>query len=520
MFLLAKFILFDFYTNMNVTFNTYPKNSYSFTGITRQMNKHIYIDGQKDIKEIIEEHDDRSLQVGQLPKFLRDKLDKENYKETIKEFYDTFAQVTEELRAFDETKPHTIDEIMKRRDNSTKELLKNLFLKHNIIQKWDAEDFDIKYLGKGGKGAGYKIEGVHSPDFDEDEFVLKVYHTLEGKSWQPYKSHGCYAEINSAAYWMENVGYNSQRGKFFCGDLKSGYMLIKYVDDDVRLPKKMIDPYNYGLKCTDEDIAHKHNVCKNYSFDWGGVRIINRIKNESKTARSVANYIKKTPNKYRSQEWGRLFYNDKNYDKSQKNAGLAMAIKHLPNKKPYIDTCIKLNDFYVDRGLAYVLKYLKYEDAIKYFEKLVQTDDIITQVILFNEIPLLAMKHRDVEIKDDLQTERSQIIPERIKEYYDISEKYALPQAIEHLASFIHLLPEENFKPYYEYLSSIDNYDLKDRLIYKLSNVKLEDKGFCCKNIAQNLYSPDLTERLLAAADVLTKEDFDEVKKLLNENIS
>lgn len=43
MFLLAKFILFDFYTNMNVIFNTYPENSYSFTGITRQMNKHIYI---------------------------------------------------------------------------------------------------------------------------------------------------------------------------------------------------------------------------------------------------------------------------------------------------------------------------------------------------------------------------------------------------------------------------------------------------------------------------------------------
>lgn len=116
---------------------------------------------------------------------------------------------------------------------------------------------------------------------------------------------------------MNNAGFETQRGKFFFGDLKTGYMFIKYVDDDIRLPQKIIDPYTLGLKCTDEDLLKKHNVCKNYSFDWGGVRVVNRIKNESKIARYVQDKIKNTDNKYKKQEWEKLFVNNK-IEKSQK----------------------------------------------------------------------------------------------------------------------------------------------------------------------------------------------------------
>ncbi len=485
----------------------------AFSGLTRQLNKYTYIDGQKDIKNIVKNHEGRSLVVGQLPDFIFEKLPKENKQACIQEFYDTFSQITEELRNFDETKVYTIDEITKRRNNSTKKLLENLLQKYKIVYPWD--DVDIEYLGKGGKGAGYKITGLRSPSFDEDEFVLKVYHLVEGENWQPYKSHGCYAEINSAAYWMNNVGKDTQRGKFFFGDLKSGYMLIKYVDDDVRLPKKNVDPYSLGLKCTDEDLVKKHNICKGYSFDWGGVRVINRMKNSSKTARYVANYIKNTPEKYKEIEWNRLF-NSKKMDKSQKNAGLAMSIKHMPNKEYYINRCIDLQDPIVNRGLAYVLKYLPFDKSIKYFEKLVQTDDDITQIILFNEIPLLAMKHRDEEIKDDLQSVRSEIMPGRIKSYYDISEKYAKPDAIEHLASFVHLLPRDDFRSYYKRLSSMDNYALQDRLIYKLPLVKHSDSYFCSMKIAENLKDETLKKRLLKSASLLTDEQLAKVKKTLN----
>lgn len=492
--------------------NVLAQDTVSFTGLTRQMNKHTYIDGQKDIKEIVKKHEGRSLIVGQLPDFIMAKLPKENRREAIQEFYDTFDQISKELREFDETKVYTIDEITKRRNNSTKELLENLLRKYKLVSPWD--DVDIEYLGKGGKGSGYKLVGLRNPSMNEDEYVLKNYHVVEGKNWQPYKSHGCYAEMNSAAYWMNNVGYETQRGKFFFGNLKTGYMVIKYVDDDVRLPKYKVDPYWYGLKCTDEDLIKKHNVCKDYSFDWGGVRVVNRIKNGSKTARMVAAKIKNTPDERKPHEWER-FFASKKMDKSQKNAGLAMSIKHMPDKEYYIERCMALHDPLVDRGLAYVLKYLPYEEAVKYFERLVQTNDVITQVVLFNEIPLLAMKHRDDNIKDDLQTVRSEIMPTRVLKYYDIAEQYAMPESIEHLASFLHLLPKDQFRPYYRRLAKIDNEALQDRLIYKLSNVSQEDKFFAVKNIAENLKNIDLKKRLLFESSFLPQDKLEKLEEIL-----
>lgn len=497
----------------NVLTKDVSHDTVSFGGITRQMNKRTYIDGQKDIKEIVSKHEGRSLEAGQIPDFIQAKFPKDKREECIKEFYKTFDKITEELRNFDETKVFTIDEISKRRNNSTKELYQNLLYKYNLAAPWD--DVDIVYLDKGGKGAGYKLEGLRNPNFDEDEYVLKVYHVVEGENWQPYKSHGNYAENNSAIYWMKNAGYDTQRGKFLFGNLKTGYMILKYVDDDVRLPKKMVDPYDLGLKCTDENIDKKHNVCKNYSYDWGGVRVVNRIKNGSKTARTVLKDIKNTPEIYKEQEWWRL-YADKKMDKSQKNAGLAMAIKYMPNKEVYFDECLKLNDPLVDSALAYALKYLPYEKAIKYYEELVKTDDAVTQVILFNEIPLLSMKHRDSIVKDDLQTVRTEIIPSRVLKYYDISEKYAKPESIEHLASFLHLLPKDQFRPYYKRLVKNDNSALLDRLIYKLSNVEPENRYFAIKRIAKNVKDIDLKKKLLINASALPPEKLEKIEKIID----
>ena len=487
-----------------------------FSGLSSKLKKRTYIDGQKDIKEFVQQREGRSLMVGTLPGFIVKKLPAENKEAAIKEIYEVFDKVSVDLRNFDETKVYTIDEITKRRNKSTVEALENVLRKYNIIGKWD--DFDIVYLGKGGKGAGYKLEGLRdSTTPDEDEFVIKVFHVVEGENWQPYKSHGCYAEINSAQYWMNNVGKDTNRGKFFFGSLKSGYMVDKYVDDDVRLPKRIINPYKYGLKCTDENVEHKHNVCKGYSFDWGGVRVINRIKNGDKFARKTARHIKETPEIYREQEWYRIFFK-KVPNNTNKNAGLAMSIKHLDDKTRYIDKCLSLNEVEVNQALAYVLKYLSYDEALKYFEKLVKTNDVITQVILFNEIPLLAMKHRDGRVKDDLQTIRSEILPYRIASYYDIAEKYALPDSIEHLASFVHLLPKDKFRSYYARLSEIDNEALQDRLIYKLSNVSQEDGFYVRKKLAGKVKTPRLQKRLVESCVMLTKEQVLKICSLMDMN--
>ena len=55
---------------------------------------------------------------------------------------------------------------------------------------------------------------------------MKVYKIADkGPEWHPYKSHGNYAELNTAAYWMKNLGRNTQRGRFFFGDITSGFMV-------------------------------------------------------------------------------------------------------------------------------------------------------------------------------------------------------------------------------------------------------------------------------------------------------
>lgn len=488
------------------------KQNTVFKGMTKQLKKRIYIDGQKNIKEIIDNRKDKNLIVGQLPKFILNKLPKENLGNSIKEFYQVFDKISEELRQFNERNARTIEEIQKRRYRSTQQLLDNLLRKYNLIGKFD--DADIIYINKGGKGAGYRIIGLRGQDTDEDELVIKNYHVVEGANWQPFKSHGNYAEQNSAIYWMNNAGYNTQRGKFFWGNLRQGYMIVKYIDEDVRNPKRYVQPYSFGLKCTDEDIVTKHNTCKSYSYDWGGVRVVNRVKNYSKTARAVLKKIRTCPEKYKAMEWERIF-NLKKLDKSQKYAGLAMAIKHMPNKNYYIDRCLEINDNRANRGIAYVLKYLPYPDAIQYFEKLAQKDDIVTQVILFNEIPLIAMENKRINVHDDLKYAGSDIVPEKILDLYNIAEKYAQPDSIEHLASFLHLLPEEQFRPYYERLAKIDNYALHDRLIYKLNFVKKEDLMFAIKNIAINLNDSDtsLKKRLLISTAV-SEDKIKEIEKL------
>jgi hypothetical protein len=493
------------YTNKKNNYMTTSINDIGFYGLSKKMKKATYIDGQKDIKQILDNREDKNRIVGQLPKFIIEKIPKENRKEAIIDFYKTFSEITEELRNFDETKVYTLDEITKRRNKSTVEKYSKLLEKYGLVKAWD--DVDLEYLGKGGKGAAYKLVGLR--DFNngnEDEFVIKVFHIVEGKDWQQYKSHGCYAEINSAQYWMNNVGSNTNRGKFFWGDMKCGYMINKFIDEDVRLPERTIDPYRYGLKCTDENAAMKHNVCKGYSYDWGGVRVVNRTKNGDKFARAVLAEIKATPENERELRWCQL-YNKKTPAKSSQMAGLAMGIKYLDDKKEYIDLCMQYHDPKVNRALSYVLKYLPYRDAIEYFEKLVDTKDVITQIILFNEIPLLAMKHRDGNVKDDLQTKRSEILPHRIKTYYDISEKYALPESIEHLASFVHLLPRDDFRAYYKRLATTENYDLQDRLVYKLSNVDREDKKFVCNLLLENITDERLRAKIISQKEISKIKD-------------
>ena len=145
------------------------------------------------------------------------------------------------------------------------------------------------------------------------------------------------------------------------------------------------------IKCTDEEKdgpINGYNRIKGYNYDYGGMRVVNRLKNSNKIARQTLEKIKELKPENRNSYWEENFKDRSNPENVL--AGLALGIKYLKNQSFYIDRCIALNKPIVNQALGYVLKYLPHEDAVKYFEKLFQTTDETTQIILFNEIPLLA----------------------------------------------------------------------------------------------------------------------------------
>lgn len=474
-------------------------NNVNFTGLTKVFKNKIFIDGQKDIEEILKLHPNTNPVVGLLPKFIFEKLPAGNRREAILEILNAFDDATFAIRDFEPTAYSSLDEIQNRRPKKVNEILTNVLQKHNIIRPWD--DINVEYIDAGGKGKVFKLSGLRDTK-EDDEFVIKVYHQIKARDWHPYKSHGCYAEINNGIYWRNHEGLDTHRGKFFFGSMRSGYIVSKFLDEDVRLPQRIVPEYKYGIKCTDEEKSGPlvgYNRIKGYNYDYGGMRVVNRIKNTDKVARKELEKIKNMPPEKRIDYWFTRFRLNNSSNRDSVNAGLALGIKYMENKPFYIEKCLKLNSPKVNQALAYVLKYLPHKDAVKYFERLVQTEDRVTQIILFNEIPLLAKrKGPSMEMKDDITATLQEIIPERIHKFYKISEQYAHPETIEHLASFVHLLPRTIIPKQHALLANIDNYALHERLLYKFAHIPSEYQDKLALDLSKKIKHHDLQDRLAA----------------------
>ena len=327
----------------NIQNNRYYTTPQSFKGVTKKLSKTVYLYPQKELKNYIAQRGDKNAFVGKLPSFMLQKLDKEHFREAIKEIIDTFGEASRELHDFQMREKVTLKEIMTGRSQEAVDKLKSVFVKYKILSQYD--DFDLVYLGKGGKGSVYKLSGLK--DFshpDEDEFVIKVFHTNELN--ESYVHHGAYAEINAAAYWMKNVGFDTNRGKFFFGDLKNGYMISKYIDEDVRLAKRKVDFAKQGLEFTDENGKMGHNVVKGYHYDWGGCRqLVNFVNQNDSVFRRTYNYIMTTPKQKRLAEWLKKF-EAKSQHKDSEYAALAKCIPYLPkeNQAELVQKCSDLNN--------------------------------------------------------------------------------------------------------------------------------------------------------------------------------
>lgn len=462
---------------MLLTSQNYQPTQPSFTGLSKRLGHHIFIDGKKDICRVLEEKNPKNTYVGELPPVIFDALSPEKREGAIKEIYKTFDEVADEIREFRPSINAPRDEYNNRRPKSSVDKLKNLFVKHGVLKEDDP--FDIVYLGAGEYKKAYKLEGVKDKKTGE-ELGLKIFHLVDKTpEWHKYKTHGNYAEINTSMYWKKQHGMETQRSKFYWGDINNGYFVDKYVDEKVKPPKVMINEYDDGIKLTDEvkdDFGH--NKLYGYSIDPGGVRVVNRVKNQSRIAKYVLERVKTKPFEEREMEWYKVERMKKGGDEKQWQAGLAICIKHLPHKERFVEECLSFNNPFADQGIAYALKYLPENSAEKYFETLMKRKDVETQVVLMNEIPLLSRERLDKLKIDDLDVPKGEIDAERLERFYNIAEKYALPEAEEHLASYAHLLPKDKVMPAVDRLIAKDSYHINDRLLHKVKFVKEEDYSF------------------------------------------
>lgn len=492
-------------------------NQPAFMGITKVMSRSIGIDGKKDVLEILSKRPGKNTRVGQLPNFIFERIPKDaNKGAVINEFFTAFENCAEEIRNF---KPswaaNPADEVINRRPQLAVDKLKAVFMKYNMLE--DPDKFNLKFIGAGEYKKAYKLEGVKDNKTNE-EFCFKVFHLVDKTpEWHKYKCHGNYAEINISSYWRKNVGAYTQRNKFYFGDVNNGYLVDRYITPDAAAPQKIIDEYDYGVKIVDEvEGAIGHNKIAGHSIDEGGSRVLNRVKNQSKTARYVLKLIKETPEADRYAKWFRILDEYNHLDNVQKKAGLALSIKHMPNKlqEELMMKCIGWNIPLVDQSLAYALKYLPFEKVPKFFDALMRRENPTTQTVVLNEIPLLSKFTIPGMKYDDIDTARSEIDPDMIKMYFNMAAKSILPEVEEHLASYIHLLPKDEILPYAKILINKHNPHIEDRLLHKAKFVSNDQYS-----LSDKMEIIDLVRRNTRSDFV--KQKADEVKvRLIRESLS
>jgi hypothetical protein len=163
----------------------------------------------------------------------------------------------------------------------------------------------------------------------------------------------------------------------------------------------------------------------------------------------------------------------------------------------YIKRCLDFNKPFVDQALAYALKYLPPEQSRKYFEVLMKRKNPVTQTVLLNEIPLLSRVRLNTGRIDDLDVPRGEIEPEAIEDSYKLAQKYVLPEVEEHLASYIHLLPQDRILPEADSLISKHNYNINDRLLHKIKFVSETEFPFANKMAILNKIEQNSTDEFI-----------------------
>ncbi|MDD3237130.1 MAG: hypothetical protein PHV37_03435 [Candidatus Gastranaerophilales bacterium] len=300
----------------------YAKNStkQSFTGLTNDLKKKIY-ENNSEINIVSLKNPKANGTAGTLPPEWMAKIPKEQRQNTIKIFYSEMKDIPETLRKYDYT--------TRAKKKASKKLTK-AFYNAGLIDK--KQKLELNERGRGSAGYGYKIDGLNG----KTDYIIKVFHTYTDNDRQT----GPYIEINRALYWQKNAGHNSNRTNFYFGDLDSGYMVTKFINDKTPKPKHNTNPLLLGLVPRDDG---EGNTINGYKIDYGyldkygmtlaGDKVyeLTGPLAENKNARFAFKKLFESQDK--NQTWNNLLTNPKYKNKSDIKAGMVLAIDFMENKE-------------------------------------------------------------------------------------------------------------------------------------------------------------------------------------------
>ncbi len=284
----------------------------NFKGLSKDLGKKLYEDATT-ISQASYKHPKSQGVAGNLPPSWIQNIPKSERKEKINKLYSDMSRIPDILR-----KGEFSDRAAKK---ASKKLTKAL-IEASIIDK--KTKLELKKLGRGSAGYGYLIEGMPTGE----KFVIKIYHSFDPNNRQT----GPNIEINRAIYWKKNAGSNNQRVKFYFGDIDSGYMVTKFVDENTKPPKKFVNPLLLGIIPRDDGsnkIAGHHidyGYLDKYGITVAKDRIIELqgILSENKDARFAFRRIYNCENK--EECWNELTKDNKFKNKTGIKIGLTLAL--------------------------------------------------------------------------------------------------------------------------------------------------------------------------------------------------
>lgn len=222
----------------------------------------------------------------------------------IKAFQELLAKTAETSRVSQEslkskiyqTQEEKIEELVKRKTIVSKmhEVLTEGF-KDLMPEGTQAE---VEYIGYGGYKDVYRL-GLKDKNgkkimHDKALLVYKISNAI-----LPRKSHGLYAEPNSWYYLQRNIGHSmddTQFTKHYISDLKNGYSITEFIDDDIVKTTNEFD-HNRTLGIILADTQNNPRKKKKV-YDIGGlIRCQGVLKD-----RTSIKYFKKIANRHTKKE--------------------------------------------------------------------------------------------------------------------------------------------------------------------------------------------------------------------------